>query len=273
MSGFDGSGNYTRAHNWAADKLASIKIQAGRMDEEDDTIAAAFNQVMLRNGVAPMTGALKMGANRITGIAAGTVGSPSVSFDGESGTGFYKPASNTFAFSVGGSEKGRFTVDGIDFTGRVTATKMTVGSTNAPRTDFDMQGIMSMRTAFEDTVISATALTGTMNIDLKTASVYMFTPNAVADFAFNLRGDASNTLDSLMAIGQTVSVAIEAPQGTTAYKWTALTVDGGAPASLKWGGNGAPLVGVVSSINVYLIRLTKTAAGQFQMRASMSTEK
>jgi Pectate lyase superfamily protein len=55
MPGFDGSGNYVRAHNWTADAANGVDINAGEMDAEDNAIAGAFNNAVTRDGQGKMT--------------------------------------------------------------------------------------------------------------------------------------------------------------------------------------------------------------------------
>lgn len=242
---YDGSGNFTRAYNWVADKLAAIKIQAARMDGEFDNYATALNQVLLRNGVAPLTGDLKLGANKVTGIAAGAVATPSLTFSGDATTGVYQPSAATIAAAISGVEQARFTSLGLS-----------VG------------GITSIHGAFESAVIAAAALTGNVHLDYKTGALFINTANAVANFTFNVRGNGTTTLDSMMLVGQTLTLAVEAPQGATAYYCTAITVDSAA-ATVKWFG-GAPTAGNVSGIDVYSITVIKTAAATFSVRASLA---
>jgi hypothetical protein len=69
---YDGQGVFTRVHNWEEDAANDISILASRHDAEDDNFANGFNEVLCRDGRAAMTGNLKMGANKITGLANGT---------------------------------------------------------------------------------------------------------------------------------------------------------------------------------------------------------
>lgn len=262
---FDGFGNFTRVHSWAADKLAAIKITAVRHDEEDDGFATAFNACMLRSGVAAMTGNLKMGGNLITGLAAGSAGAPNLSYTADVTTGIYYPAVGVIALSANGVERARANSTGFN----VPAGQLMGVGTNTPRTQLDVVGIASFRSSFEDVVISASALTGTVNLDATTAAVFSLTANAVANWTFNVRGDAGNTLNSIMQIGQSLTMAIEVPQGVTPYYCTAITVDGAAVASTKWF-NGAPTTGNASGIDVYTITIIKTGAATFKARASLS---
>jgi hypothetical protein len=269
MPGYDGFGNFTRAYNWAADKLALIKITAARMDAEFDVYAVALNQVLLRSGVAAMTGDLAMGGNDVTGVGLGAVGTPSIAANGAPTTGMYFPSTTSIAWSVSGIQR-----LGANTTGAFVPSGQLFGiGTAAPRTQLDVVGISSFRAAFEDTTISATAITGTVQFDAITQSIVQYTSNAAGNFTFNIRADSGNTLNSIMATGQTLTIAIEVPQGATAYYCTAITIDGAAPASIQWANGGAPTSGNVSGTDVYTIRITKTGAATFRVRAAQNQEK
>lgn len=262
---YDGFGNFTRVHSWAADKLAAIKITAVRHDEEDDGFATAFNAVLLRSGVAAMTGNLKLGGNLITGLGAATVGAPNLSYSADATTGIYFPAAGVIAISANGVERARANATGFN----VPAGQLMGVGTNTPRTQLDVVGIASFRAVFEDVVLSAAALTGTVNLDAITAAITSLTSTAVANWTFNVRGDAGNTLNSIMQTGQSLTLAIEVPQSVTPYYCTAITIDGAAAASTKWF-NGAPTSGNASGIDVYTITIIKTGAATFKVRASVS---
>lgn len=75
---YDGQGVFTRVHNWEEDAANDISILASRHDAEDDNFANGFNEVLCRDGRAAMTGNLKMGANKITGLANGTTDNDAV---------------------------------------------------------------------------------------------------------------------------------------------------------------------------------------------------
>lgn len=75
---FDSQGNFTRVMNWQEDAANSIPILASRHDDEDDNFANGFNEVMCRDGRTQMTGQLKMGSNKIVGLATGTANTDAV---------------------------------------------------------------------------------------------------------------------------------------------------------------------------------------------------
>lgn len=75
---FDSEGNFTRVHNWEEDRQNNLDIMSDRMDEEDDNFAKGFNDTMLRDGRATMTGNLKMGNFQVKNMAKGTVSTDAV---------------------------------------------------------------------------------------------------------------------------------------------------------------------------------------------------
>lgn len=114
--------------------------------------------------------------------------------------------------------------------------------------------------AIEKTTISATAATGTINYDITTQSDLYYTTDAAANWTVNLRGDGSNTLDSLLAVGESIMVAFAVTQGATPYYNSAIQVDGTAVGvTAKWQGI-TPTTGSASGVDYYTYKVTKTAA-------------
>jgi hypothetical protein len=139
-------------------------------------------------------------------------------------------------------------------------------STTATSTYAALTGAQLIRpnltTATETVTVSATAATGTVQVDLSTSAVKYYTSNATADWTFNFRGDGSTTLNSLLANGQSATVAFLLTNGSTAYKPTVFQVDGSA-VTPKWQGGFAPSVGNASSIDSYTFTIIKTASATF----------
>ena len=121
----------------------------------------------------------------------------------------------------------------------------------------------------ETATISATAATGAINIDPLTSAVNIRTSNATANYTLNVRGSATVTLDSLMAVGDSLTVTFESPNGVTPYYATAYTIDGNA-VTPKWLGGTAPVAGNASATDVYMLQIRKTAAATFTCIASQS---
>jgi hypothetical protein len=111
----------------------------------------------------------------------------------------------------------------------------------------------------ERTTVSATAATGTINFDAVTQGVLYYTTNASANWTLNVRGSSGATLNSILATGDAITVSFLVAQGSTAYRHTALTLDGSAQTVL-WSGGTAPAAGNASGVDVYTFTIIKTAS-------------
>jgi hypothetical protein len=111
----------------------------------------------------------------------------------------------------------------------------------------------------ERTTVSATAAATTVNFDASTQGVLYYTSNATANWTLNVRGNSSTTLNSILATGDAITVSFLVTNGSTAYRHTALTIDGNAQTVL-WSGGTAPAAGNASSTDVYSFTIIKTAA-------------
>ena len=121
----------------------------------------------------------------------------------------------------------------------------------------------------ETTTISATAATGTINYDVTTQSVLYYTTNASANWTMNFRGNGSNSLDSLMSTGQSITVVFLATQGSTAYYNNAVQVDGSS-VTPKYQGGTAWSSGNASGVDAYSYTIVKTGSAAFTIFASQT---
>ena len=111
----------------------------------------------------------------------------------------------------------------------------------------------------ETTSISATAATGTINLDLANQSVTYYTSNASANWTVNLRGNSTTTLNSFLALNDSITHVFLVTTGTTAYYPSAFQVDG-VSVTPKWQGGVAPTSGNASSVDAYAFTVIKTAS-------------
>jgi len=144
----------------------------------------------------------------------------------------------------------------------------TASSTYAPLTGASLVRPV-LTSAFETNSVSATAATGTVNVDLSTAAVHYYTANAAANWTFNFRGNGSTTLNSLLSVNQSATVAFLVTNGSTAYYPTAFQVDG-VSVTPKWQGGAAPGSGNASSIDSYVFTIIKTASATYTVLASQT---
>ena len=111
--------------------------------------------------------------------------------------------------------------------------------------------------------VVASAATGTVNVDIKTAAVWFYTTNASANHTINFRGDSSTTLSSLLAVEDAYTVGWIINNGTTAYYPTTIQIDGSS-VTPKWLNNSAPpsssQANQTAGIDAFTFTIIKTAA-------------
>lgn len=130
---------------------------------------------------------------------------------------------------------------------------------------------MVLSDAAETTTISATAATGTVAYDVTTQSVLFYTTNASANWVVNLRGSSGTSMNTLLATGQSITVAFLVTQGGTAYYNTSVQVDGTTTGvTTRWQGGTAPTSGNASGVDVYTYTVIKTGSATYSVFASQS---
>jgi len=156
-----------------------------------------------------------------------------------------------------------------DVTGLTAGAGITITNASGPVPTIAISTGATLTSPKEVATISAVAATGAINIDTLTSAVNIRTVNASGTWTINVRGDGSTTLNSLMAVGEQISVVFESPQGATAYYPTAFNVDGSAVVP-KWLGGTAPSSGNINSTDVYVYTIRKTGAATFTAIASQN---
>ena len=121
----------------------------------------------------------------------------------------------------------------------------------------------------EKMTVSATAATGTIAYDALTQAALYYTTNASANWTVNFRGDSGNSLDSIMATGESLTLAFLVTNGATAYYNSAVQIDGNS-VTPKWQGGTAPTSGNTSSIDMYVYNIVKTGSATFTVFAAQT---
>ena len=196
-------------------------------------------------------------------IAAGTTsGTALVSSGDTTGTLILQTNGTTTALTLGTDQSATF-AGAVTTSGAATVgTKLTaVGSSSVAG--------MKIADVLETATISATAATGTINYDVTTQAVLYYTTNASANWTVNFRGSSGTSLNTLMATGESVTVAFLVTQGSTAYYNNAVQVDG-ASVTPKYQGGTAWTTGNASGIDVYTYTIIKTGSAAFTVLASQT---
>ena len=155
----------------------------------------------------------------------------------------------------------------ISATGGDTNIDLNLTPKGVGRATFNGQG--KIESVAEKCTNSATAATGTLNYDVLTQAVLNYTSNAAGNWTLNIRGDGSNSLNSIMDTGESITIAHLVPQGGSAYYNSAVQIDGSS-VTPEWQGGSAPTGGNASSIDVYTYTIIKTADATFTALASQT---
>jgi hypothetical protein len=155
---------------------------------------------------------------------------------------------------------------GVDDTAVITTASQTL--TNKTLTSARLSGNTAIEQVLEDVTLVASAASATINYDLLTNhAITLYTVNSSANWTLNIRGNSSTTLNSIMSIGQSLTVVFIATNGTTPYYQAGLQIDGQA-VTPKWQGGTSPTAGNASSLDSYSITIIKTADAQFSVLES-----
>ena len=194
----------------------------------------------------------------------------------DTATGIIDENSNQqITFTTTGSAVNEFNVANAA-TGNAPALSVTGGDTNIDlnltpkgigRATFNGQG--KIQSVAEKVTTAATAATGTVNYDVLTQAVLNFTTDAAANYTLNIRGDGSNSLDSIMDTGESITIAHIVKQGGTPYYNNAVTIDGSS-ITPEWQGGSAPSAGNANSLDVYSYTIIKTGSATFTALASQT---
>lgn len=131
--------------------------------------------------------------------------------------------------------------------------------TASPSHPLHVVGTSYIEEVIERATVSATAATGTINYDALTQAVLFYTSNASANWTLNLRGSASVSMNTLLAVGDSMTITFLVTQGATPYYPTAHQIDGSS-VTPRWQGGFAPTAGNANSTDVYTYTVIKTAA-------------
>ena len=212
------------------------RVRADRLTNRAGTGAPTFPNGV---NVVGLVSATTLSGN-LTGNASGLTGTPNIVVGSVTGT------TGTFSGSV--SVGGTITyedVTNVDSVGIITA-----------RSGVDLNGTLR-----EKVNVTAGKLSDNLNIDLANGMVHLFTTAESTTAVPNIRVDGSTSLNSVMAIGESVVVTLITTANASAYS-AQMTIDGGAQTE-NWVGGSAPSDGGSSGVDIHTFTIIKTADATF----------
>ena len=121
----------------------------------------------------------------------------------------------------------------------------------------------------EKVTVTSGAPSGNVNIDMSTQSVMYWTGNATGNVSANIRGTATQPLNSLLATGQSVTAVIFLPNGASNFLVTNVYIDN-TTVTPAYQGNAGPVLGNSNSMDIYSFTILKTASATYKVFASQT---
>ena len=117
-------------------------------------------------------------------------------------------------------------------------------------------------------VVTSGTLSANPDIYLEDGMVHYYTTTETTTSTPNIKFNSSTTLDSVLGIGEAISVTIITTAAAAAYS-DQLTIDGTAVVE-NWVGGSAPTGGGASGVDIYSYTIIKTASATFTVIANQS---
>jgi hypothetical protein len=146
-----------------------------------------------------------------------------------------------------------------------------VGLTLTPKGDLGritLNGESKIFGVFENVFITSTFQT-TLNYDVLSQAIFFANVADASNFTVNLRGNSSVPLNTALATGESVTVALLNKNDNTTYYNNVIQIDGTTVTAI-WQGGTAPTTGNASSTDVYTYTALKTAASTYTVLASLT---
>ena len=212
--------------------------------------------------VGALTGAVTGGVTgNVAGNSTGLSGTPDITVGAITG------ASAVFSgnVTIGGTLTKQDVTD-IDSVGLITARSginVLAGISTFKGANFNGGTLLK-----EKVKITAGKLSDNLNIDLENGMVHHFTTAETAAATPNIRVSSSVSLNSMMAIGETITLSVITTAGANGFSanWT---IDGSAVTE-AWNGGTAPSAGGSSGKDFYTLNIIKTADATFTVLANVS---
>jgi hypothetical protein len=271
------SGTTTKTLNWvdATDAWTSsehLNLASGKSYYVNGTLLKDVSETLTNKTLTSPTMTAPVLGTPASGTLTNTTGLPI--------TGLV--ASTSAALGVGTVELGHATdttisrvsagvvaVEGVNVVTTSSTDTLTNKTLTSPTINSAVVSTPILKSPEERLTVSATAATGTVNYDALTQGVLYYTTNASGNWTLNVRGDGSNTLNSVLTTGDSITIVFLVTQGSTAYYNNVVQVDGSS-VTPKYQGGTAWSAGNASSIDAYTYTIVKTGSATFTVFAAQT---
>lgn len=124
--------------------------------------------------------------------------------------------------------------------------------------------------ARENVYLTGAAFSGFTFYATTNGAIQFSNSAATSNGTLNITSASGQTLDSIMSVGQSMTVTYLINNGATAYYPTAIQVDGASPAAIKYPFGNAFSAGNANSWDVYTFTIIKNSSASFWVLASQA---
>jgi hypothetical protein len=117
--------------------------------------------------------------------------------------------------------------------------------------------------------VVGTAPTSTTNLYINSGAVQYYTANNANNWTLNFAFSSGTSLNTAMAVGDSISCTMIVTNSATAYYPSAFQIDG-TSVTPKWQGGSAPTSGDASALDSYTFVIIKTASATYTVLASQT---
>lgn len=121
-----------------------------------------------------------------------------------------------------------------------------------------------------ETVATGAALNGATTIHALSGGIFFRNANATGDFTFNIIGNGTTPLNTMMSDNQSLTLVVLNQNGATPRKLTDIKIDTTTTPTIRWFGGQSYPSGNANSVDAYTITIIKTASGVFTVFANQS---
>jgi len=159
--------------------------------------------------------------------------------------------------------------------GDISATALAVSgksnvNTLTVNTSLSVTGTTVLGQAKERVTIVGAGAGGTINLDALTQAILYYTSASTSNFTLNVRGNSGTTLNSIMSVGESLTVVVVSTQGGSSWYLSGVQVDGTATGvTTKWA-TVIPTSGGTNGIDSYSVTIIKTGSATYTALASLT---
>jgi hypothetical protein len=143
------------------------------------------------------------------------------------------------------------------------------GLANIAVANASVTSVLYSKAVIEPTTVSGSGASGTINLDFSNSAITMYQANSTANWTLNVRSNSGQSMNSLLANGDTATIIFMSTQGATGYWANVFQIDG-STVTPKWQAGATPTGGNTACIDIYSYTIIKTGSAAYTVLANLT---